>query len=141
MSEDAAATVEIRYPLASGAASVDDDPENPLARALSPLMEQHKQLPALRVVFLAEGRDTPPCRWLGTFARSPGERVFFFPGLDVELFRVRGSESGRPRFETDFDLDHVSLERGKGRWHVTAPRSKAHQAGPTALDSGPPRVG
>ncbi len=68
-------TMGISYPLPDAEAGVDDDQQNPLARALVPLMEMHKQLPSIRLAFLAEGQDAPPSRWLGVFVRSPGDRV------------------------------------------------------------------
>jgi hypothetical protein len=134
------ATMEVSYPLPDGETGLDDDPQNPLARALVPLMEMDKQLPSIRLAFLAEGQDAPPGRWLGVFVRSPGDRLLFFPGLDVDLFRVRGTEGGVARFDKQFDLDHVSLEKHCGTWHITSPKSKAHQGGPTALDVGEGRV-
>ncbi len=134
------ATVEISYPLPGGEAGVDDDQQNPLARALAPLMTMDKQLPSIRLAFLAEGQDAPPGRWLGVFARSPGDRVLFFPGVDVDLFRVRGTDGGVARFDQQFDLDHLSLEKRRSTWHITSPKSKAHQGGPTALDVGEGRV-
>lgn len=128
--------MEISYPLPHAEAGVDDDPENPLGRALRPLMEMHKQLPSIRLAFLAEGKDAPPSRWLGVFVRSPGDRILFFPGLDVDLFRVRGTDGGVARFDKEFDLDHLSLEKDHGTWHITSLKSKAHQGGPKALDLG-----
>jgi hypothetical protein len=74
------------------------------------------------------------------FARSPGKRILFCPGLDVDLFHVRGTEGGVARFDKEFDLDHVSLEKHRGSWHITGPKSKALQGGPTALDVGDGRV-
>lgn len=133
-------TMEITYPLPDGEPGVDDDQQNPLARALVPLMEMHKQLPSIRLAFLAEGQDAPPNRWLGVFVRSPGDRVLFFPGLDVDLFRVRGTDGGIARFDKEFDLDHISLEKDQGTWHITSPMSKAHQGGPNAIDVGQGRV-
>ena len=56
-------------------------------------MEMHKQLPSIRLVFLAEGSTRPPSRWLKV-SSLPGDRILFFPGLDVDLFRVRGTDGG-----------------------------------------------
>lgn len=134
------ATMEISYPLPGSADGIDDDPQNPLARALRPLIEMHKQLPSIRLAFLSEGQDAPPNRWLGVFVRSPGDRILFFPGLNVDLFRVRGTGGGVARFDAEFDLDHISLEKDCGTWHITSPKSKAHQGGPKALDLGQGRV-
>jgi hypothetical protein len=133
-------TMEISYPLPDSEAGVDDDQENPLARALRPLMEMHKQLPGIRLAFLAEGNDAPPSQWLGIFVPSPGDRILFFPGLDVDLFRVRGTDGGIARFDKQFDLDHISLDKDSGTWHITSPKSKVHQGGPKALDLGQGRV-
>jgi len=134
------ATMEISYPLPDGSPGVDDDQQNPIARALVPLMEMHKQLPSIRLAFFAEGPDAPCSRWLGVFVRSPGDRVLFFPGLDVNLLRVRGTDAGVARFEKEFDLDHVSLEKDQSTWHITGPKSLAHQGGPNAVDVGHDRV-
>ena len=133
-------TFELSYPMPAGELGVDDDPQNPLARALVPLMEMHKQLPTIRLAFLSDGPDAPPSRWLGVFARSPGDRVLFSPGLEVDLFRVRGTDRGVAKFDKEFDLDHVSLEKDRGTWHITSPKSEAHQGGPDALDVGQGRV-
>lgn len=132
--------LEIWYTLAGAEAGIDTDPATPLARALVPLMEMHRQLPSIRLAFISNGPDQPPQRWLGLFARSPGGRVLFVPGVDVALSRVRGVEGGAERFDRQFDLDHVSLEQDRDTWHITSARSEVHQGGPNALEIGENRV-
>ncbi len=77
-------TMEISYPLPDGEAGADDDPQNPLARAFVPLMEMHKQLPSIRLAFLAEGNDAPPSRWLG----RKGVRLGFQPTLPLLAVKI-----------------------------------------------------
>jgi hypothetical protein len=129
-------TIEVSYPIPEGEDGVDGDPQNPLARALVPPMEMHKQLPNIRLVFLADGQGAPPGRWLGVFVRSPGGRILFIPGLDVELFRVRGTDGEVVHFDKDFDLHHVTLEKDRGTWHITSPKSETHEDGPNAIEVG-----
>lgn len=54
--------------------------------------------------------------------------------------RVRGTDGGVAQFDKAFDLDHISLENDRGTWHITSPKSKAHQGGPNVLDLGQGRV-
>lgn len=134
------ATMTISYPAPDGEPGIDDDPENPQARALAPLMDLNKQLPGLRLAFLSQGEHGPLDRWLGIFIPSPGDRILFVPGFDVTLFRVRGTDGEKPCFGTIFDLDHVSLQKDRATWHIKGPWSRAHQSGAPTLDSGERRV-
>ena len=43
-------------------------------------------------------------------------------------------------FDRPFNLDHVSLERDRGSWHITTAQSRDHQGGPPATDLGGGRV-
>jgi hypothetical protein len=83
--------------------------------------------------FELTGHDAPPKRWLGAFVRSPGASSSSPASISIS------SESAGPRaarFDKEFDLNHVSLEKHRGSWHITGPKSKAQQGGPSALDVG-----
>jgi hypothetical protein len=135
MSADTVESMTVVYPLTNAASGVDEDQHNPFRRALAPMMEDNKLLPNLLPVFLA-GANGSPQYWLGVFVVSPGERILFFPGHDVQTDAVRGSDRGRETFRHDFALDHLTLERNRDAWHITSPKSASHKSGPKPLDLG-----
>lgn len=122
-----------------GAEGLDDGPDNPFSRALERLLRTGKPFEKLSLCFCALP-DTPAgtasIRWLGTFAFSSGERVLFFPGFASQPAAAAGVRGAARMWKTDRPIDHLSLERDKGRWHATTPRSRDQFGGPGVLDLG-----
>jgi hypothetical protein len=118
--------MELSYSLADRETGLDEYPQNPLARALVTLMEMDKQLPSIRLAFLAEGRIRRPCAGSACSSAPPVTASCSFPA-STSISSVRGTEGGVARFDKQFGLGHVSLEKHRGTWHITNPKSKAHQ--------------
>jgi hypothetical protein len=76
-----------------------------------------------------EDHTASDVRWLGILVYSKGERIIFFPGFDdlptwIETTKL---ESTQPR--TSFQMDHITLEPHRLRWHFTTPGSGCHRPG------------
>ncbi len=123
-----------------GLTGVDDDPKNPVSRALTSLMHDNTLLPSYSQVFVVDDTAGQSPRWLGVFDYSAGDRVIYFPGFKPDLIRVRGVLGRGVKFDRPFNLDHVSLEKHRDKWHITTQRSTDHQGGPACADLGAGRV-
>ena len=123
-----------------GCRNEDDDAKNPISLALTSLMKDNTLLPTFTQAFLIDETEGQPWRWLGVFVRSAGDRILFFPGFKEEIIRVRGSRGEELKFDRPFKVDHLSLEKDRGSWHITTRRSRDHQGGPPATDLGGGRV-
>jgi hypothetical protein len=119
-------TLKIEYRLDQGVPGRDDDPKNPISRALATLMKDNSRLPSFAQTFLVDETPGEPWRWLGVFVKSAGDRILFFPGFKATIDRVRGSRGEVLQFDQKFEFDHMSLEKDRGSWHVTSVRSKDH---------------
>jgi len=133
-------TLKIAFHMDQGMPGRDDDPKNPMSRALTSLMKDNSCLPTFAQSFLIDETPDEPWRWLGVFVKSAGDRLLFFPGFKTDIIRVRGSRGEELNFDREFKFDHVSLEKDRGSWHITTARSKKHQGGPIATDLGAGRV-
>lgn len=116
-----------------GSQGTDDDPSNPLSRAINRLFEYGNPFPSIALCFFGDiapilPRSTP-LRWLGVFILSDGEQVIFFPGFaapPTKLESVRGQPLRPLHNDQAFQLDHVSLEKARKQYHFTTPKSKDH---------------
>jgi hypothetical protein len=140
MPDNGPATLNLTFTMEQGAPGTDNDPRNPISRALTSLMKDSSLLPTFTQAFLIDETAAEPWRWLGIFVGSAGERILFFPGFKEQITRVRGSRGESLHFDRQFRLDHVSLEKHRDTWHITTARSKDHQGGPEATDLGDGRV-
>src|SRR5262249_55452742 len=134
------ATLKLTFQMPNGLPGQDDDPKNPVSRALTSLMRDSTLLPTFTQAFLIDETEGQPWRWLGIFVRSAGDRILFFPGFKDDIDRVRGSRGEQLKFDRQFRIDHLSLEKDRESWHITTGRSKDHQGGPPATDLGGGRV-
>jgi hypothetical protein len=130
--------VSISYMINVGAPGIDNDPKNPIARALDDLLlNGNPTQKFLNCLFSVNvNGQLHSFRWLGVFAHTSGERVLFFPGYFLSLL-----EYGRGRVKQPvkpFEIDHVTLERDLRRWHVTG-RNQKRQGGMTTRDIGEDR--
>jgi hypothetical protein len=130
-------TLRISFPVENGLPGIDDDPKNPLSRALSTLMgRKNSRLPAFAQAFLIDDTVGEPERCFGVFVRSDGDRIIFFPGFEELPIGIRGSRGNKVEFTRPFNFDHVSLEKDRASWHITSKKSKAHQHATIPKDLG-----
>ncbi len=138
--------LKLTWYLEYGAQGTDDDPDNPLSRAVNRLFEDGKPFQRIALCFfgdLAPGvsRSTP-VRWLGVFTLSAAGQVIFFPGFAA---RPAGMVSFRrhpshPLHDQAFQVDHLSLEKDRTQFHLTEPKSKGHLRGWPTYPLGDGRV-
>jgi len=140
MADKGVDTLSIAYRMYQGVPGRDDDPKNPMSRALTSLMKDNSRLPTFTQAFLIDEAPGEPWRWLGVFVKSAGDRILFFPGFKTDIVRIRGSRGEERKYDRPFKFDHVSLEKDRVSWHVTTARSNKHQGGPLATDLGEGRV-
>lgn len=127
-----------------GEQGVDADPSNPLSRAFRRPLEQGAPYEGHALCFyFGEEQDLHTrrgVRWLGVFLLSIDGRVIFFPGLSIPIDWIDTTTTGRTDPRHPFDLDHVSLESRRQRWHFTAPQSRDHYAAGRTPDVGDGRL-
>lgn len=132
--------LKLNFQIEQGSEGVDDDPLNPLSRALNRLLADGQPLSNLSICLYGDmasaSNRIPNLRWLGAFVFSAGNRVIFFPGFNFpakSLSSFRGqSHQGDHMFETD----HLSLENGFQTWHITSPESSRHMDGGQTIPLG-----
>lgn len=120
--------VSISYEINVGAPGIDDDPRNPIARALDDLLLNGNPTQRFLNCFFSvniNGQLSSP-RWFGVFAHTSGERVLFFPGYFLSLLEYGRGLIKQPI--TPFEVDHVTLEHDLRRWHVTG-KNQRRQGG------------
>ena len=135
-------TIRLARHIDLGTNGVDSDPNNPLSRSLRRLMLDGQPFSEISYCYFAHedamSSSMAGLRWVGVLVRSAGERIIFFPGFSITPTWIRTAQGKSPLMHRDFDLDHISLEKGSRRWHFTNPGSKRHYAGgfTTQLGSG-----
>jgi len=136
--------LSFNWELNVGKHGVDADPSNPLSRAFRGLLEQGIPYESHSLCFyFGEEQDLRTrrgLRWLGVFLLSAGNRVIFFPGLSVPIDWIDTTTTGSTSPRRPFDLDHVSLEPSRQRWHFTTPQSQDHYSAGRTPDVGDGRL-
>lgn len=102
----------------------DENPNNPLNRAMDGILEKGKPDRIIHKCFFRDSNGK--LRWLGVFVYSAGARVIFFPGYDKKILSLIADKNGEEVWNKAFQLDHISLEKDKESWHFTEPNSKRH---------------
>ncbi|HML96821.1 MAG TPA: hypothetical protein PKC29_15550 [Thermodesulfobacteriota bacterium] len=115
-------TIELQWNMDAGRPSYDSDPINPLNRSLARLIDTGKPFSRLALSFLNEGHGL--LRWLGVFVQ--GRRTAFFPGFSTKYDRIESYRGQFPHASCSFEIDHLTLEKDRLSWHVTAPGSSNH---------------
>lgn len=133
MAED---TIKVRWEMDAGRPEPDSDPTNPLSRSLARLINTGKPFSRLALSFLHEGDSL--LRWFGAFAE--GKRTLFFPGFSVAYDGIESHRGQLPPARRSFELDHLSLEKDRSTWHLTARGSLDHLGSPRTLPLGNDRV-
>ena len=134
--------LELTWEMEAGVTGDDNDPDNPLSRALGRLFADGQPFIRLMQCFCADRRqhaDRPTMRWLGVFILSAGGRVIFFPGFRSTKRHVEGFRGRDQMWNEGFDFDHISLEKGFRRWHITSRGSKRQRGGPRTTELGEQR--
>jgi hypothetical protein len=126
-------TIRLELSLSVGENQVDDNPRNPVSRAFAALLGGGRPHDSQTLCFLNTSHDmhsehSKP-RWLGVFIQSTGRRILFFPGLISPIDWVEKSRKGSPPIRTSIQLDHISAEPARQRWHFTGIGSGTHLAG------------
>jgi hypothetical protein len=121
-----------------GSEGEDTNPTNPLSRSLNRLLEEGQPFRRLTMCFLAE---KPLARlrklsWFGIFVLSEGNRVIYFPGLRESKQHIQGYKGNDLKWDREFDIDHISLEKDHRSWHITSRKSADHLGSPNAADLG-----
>lgn len=117
----------------AGSPGEDDGFDNPLSRALGRLFSDGQPFQRLVQCFCADRRRHRDCqtmRWFGVFVLSAAGRVIFFPGFSSSTRHVTVIRGVRQMWSGAFDCDHISLEPGCRRWHLTTRGSKRRLGGP-----------
>jgi hypothetical protein len=124
--------LKLTWYMEHGSQGTDNDPDNPLSRVVNRLFEEGKPFQRIALCFLGDlaprVSGSTPVRWLGAFTLSAAGQVIFFPGFAA---RPTGMMSFRrhpshPLHEQAFQVDHLSLEEDRTRFHLTEPKSKDH---------------
>ncbi len=125
-------TIQFEFPLSIGQDGVDTSETNPLSRAFSALLasgKDHKTQTFCYLNFPGDSNPSAHLRWLGVFIHSSGDRILFFPGLDVPIDWVETVRDGSDPVRRTFKLDHFSAEPERYKWHITSPGSNEHIPG------------
>jgi hypothetical protein len=134
-------TIKLTFKLEGGFKGSDDDPYNPLARAVNNLFKSGQPFNRLTQCFCVDPLDTSTgerylLRWFGVFVLSAGDRVVFFPGFSLPQTTVRGYQGNSFSWNQSFDFDHFSLEKDFRKWHITNFDSSKHLGSPLTLPLG-----
>lgn len=129
-------TIAFKWRMDAGRPALDSDPTNPLSRSLTRLATTGKPFSRLSLSFLNEGNGL--LRWFGVFVE--GQRTMFFPGFSEAFDGIDSHRGQQPHANRPFDFDHLSLEKDRQSWHLTARGSADHLGSPQTLVLGDGRV-
>ena len=125
-------TIQFEFPLSFGIDGVDTSETTPLSRALSALLASGKDHKAQTFCYLNSPDISNPStqpKWLGVFIHSSGDRILFFPGLNIPIDWIEMVKDGAKPISRSFKLDHFSAEPKRQKWHITSPGSNDHFPG------------
>jgi hypothetical protein len=130
---------ELELPFAQH--GIDDSPINSIRRALDRIIREGKPLQKLGTVIVelpVNGAVLP--FWLGSFVFSAGNRLCFFPAYSKPLGRLVKYKGDSKIGDTQTVIDHITLEKDRGSWHLTTHGSRDHFAGAPSLPASGERV-
>lgn len=119
-----------------GEPGVANDANHVLMRAARAILRQGRPQAAIALALYRAVAAQPPIRWFGVFIRTAGDRILYFPAVELEVSRGGGGKK--------LTVDHITLEPDRRTWHFTeptAPRSRRHQSGGRTRQFGDGRVG
>jgi hypothetical protein len=126
-------TIELRFELNVGHTGIDNDPLNPLSRTFQVVMKEGKPHQSHALCFYSgEERDLGDeslLRWLGVLVISAGGRIIFYPSFLNSPTWIKTATNSGISPTRSFNIDHISLEPLRQRWHFTTPNSTNHLEG------------
>lgn len=124
--------ISLQVDLPNGKDGFDRNPKNPLSRAYAALLEKGRPHLSHTLCYLNSEDDSNSAptdlRWFGVFLHSAGERILFFPGLAVPIDWVETAHGSASPTRHSLQLDHISAEPIRQRWHFTGIDSVTHVA-------------
>lgn len=102
-----------------GERGVANEANHVLMRAAHASLLEGRPQRAIALALYRAVAAQPQIRWFGVFIRTAGDRILYFPGVELKV------RSGGKKLT----VDHITLKRDRGKWHFTAPRSRRHQFG------------
>jgi hypothetical protein len=126
--------LKITWKMVLGSEGEDSDPANPFSRSLNRLLDDGQPFKRLTKCFWAQmplAERLQKLWWFGVFILSEGNRVIYFPGLKETKQHVQGYRGNDLKWDKEFDVDHISLEKDYLSWHITSRKSKDHLGSPT----------
>jgi hypothetical protein len=131
-------TIELTFQLSNGSPGIEDDPNNPLSRALNQLLSEGHPFNALSLCFYssAGSEQLQHVRWLGALVQTVGNRISFFPGFTFSSDWLRSYRGSVLYNQNSLQVDHLSLDDGFLHWHFTTPNSVNHRGGGRTEDLG-----
>lgn len=127
-----------------GSKGVDNDPNNPLSRAVNRLLIDGRPITSISLCLFGNINSSlhlkSPLRWLGVFVLSAGKRVLFFPGFNFLPKSLQSFRGKAEQWDRTFEVDHVSLEKNLKRWHATSSKSGEHLHGGKTIPLGDGRI-
>jgi hypothetical protein len=104
---------------------------NPLSRSLNYLLEHGFPFKRFTLGFWAstpfrEEIQNYNLFWFGVFLLSQGNRIIYFPGLIRPKEHVQAYMGNQLKWDEEFDVDHISLEKDRRTWHITSQNSRSH---------------
>jgi hypothetical protein len=133
--------IKLSWQIEGGLPGIDNDTNNPLARATSSLLVDGNPQQKLSLCFYndsimdrTEGKQN--LKWFGAFVLSSADRLIFFPGFNfiTTWVKVAGKRAREKRH--DIHIDHITLEKNLRRWHFTSHGSKSHLGSGLTTDLG-----
>jgi hypothetical protein len=132
-------SLKITYTVSEGVPGLDGDAHNPWARAHRGLLETGQPIKKLVACYVDPLPIAVGLRWFGTFVFSAGERLIYFPGL-TERQGTTLTSKRQSATAHQFEVDHISLEANRQRWHVTESGTKKHLGSYRTTDLGAGRA-
>lgn len=118
--------------LECGREGLDLNSKNPLCLAYAPLLGKGRSHFSHTLCFINFDDDLNSLptnlRWFGVFLHTTGNRILFFPGLVGPIDWVETSVSSTSS-RYSLQLDHITAEPIRQRWHFTGTNSAIHLAG------------
>lgn len=108
----------------NGDPGCDTCASTPLARAINQLSKEGKPFSNLCACYFKDASAT--LRWLGVIVQSAGNRLIYFPGFLDAFDEIEGFHRSSLQWQKPFLFDHICLERGRSKWHITSRQSKDH---------------
>ena len=122
-------TITVRWKFEQGSQGVEDDPFNPLARAIKRHLVDGSPQPAISLCFFDPGPDEDPghkIRWVGAFVLSAGNQLIFYPGFASQHLRFSVCRNNQKKEDYQFPVDRITLGKQFIPWHISGVGPRDH---------------